>query len=152
VITSRICLPRHLSKYGVPEFPAVYPEGTVCAVKARCESRRPVLKSQQGLEITVVKSIKLSVDIKDPMTIPYFLWDEPMTVAELKKRLRTASRPERSRLLGKILREARDTDVWNFTNPDEVRQMWPELRMYLGRRRAFWEFLLKRWQIEGFLA
>jgi hypothetical protein len=99
-----------------------------------------------------VKSIKLSVEIKDPMTIPYFLWDEPMTVAELKKRLCTASRPERSRLLGKILREARDTDVWNFTNPDEVRQMWPELRMYLGRRRAFWEFLLKRWQIEGFLA
>ncbi|HSW63320.1 MAG TPA: hypothetical protein VLH56_08425, partial [Dissulfurispiraceae bacterium] len=78
--------------------------------------------------------------------------DEPMNVARLKERLRSASRPERVRLLGKILREARDTDVWSFTSPEEVRQLWPELRVYLGRRRSFWEFLFERWQIEGFFA
>jgi hypothetical protein len=99
-----------------------------------------------------VKNIKLSTEIEDPMAIPYFLWDEPMSVAQLKARLRDASRPERIRLLGNILREARDADVWIFTNPDEVQQLWPELCLHLGRRKAFWEFLFKRWQIEGFLA
>ncbi len=75
-----------------------------------------------------------------------------MNVAQLKERLLSASKSERIRLLGKILREARDTDVWAFTSPDEVRRLWPELCMHLGRRRAFWEFLLKRWQIEEFPA
>jgi hypothetical protein len=99
-----------------------------------------------------VKNARLSMEIENPSAIHYFLWDEPMSVAQLKERLCDASRPERVRLLGKILREARDTDVWKFTTPDEVRQLWPELCIHLGRRRAFCEFLLKCWQIEGFLA
>jgi hypothetical protein len=111
-----------------------------------------MLKSQQVSEIAMEKSVKLSIEIEDPKAIPYFLWDEPMSVELLKVRLRDASRPERIRLMGKILREARDTDVWKFTSPDEIQQLWPELYIHLGRRRAFWEFLLKRWQIEGFLA
>ena len=44
----------------------------------------------------------LSSDLDDPSAVPYFLWDEPMTVAELRTRLRTTSRPERTRLLAKI--------------------------------------------------
>jgi hypothetical protein len=96
--------------------------------------------------------VKLSTDLDDPQAIPYFLWDEPMTVAQLKDRLQTASRAERTRLFAKILREARDPDVWRFTTPDEIRQSWAEIRIHLGRRRAFWEFLFKRWQIEGFIA
>lgn len=100
----------------------------------------------------IMKNANLSTEIQNPESIPYFLWDEPMSVVQLKERLRAASYPERVRLLGKILREARDTDVWAFTSPDEVRRLWPDLRIYLGRRRAFWEFLLTHWQIEGFLA
>jgi hypothetical protein len=111
-----------------------------------------MLKFQHVSEIAMGKSVKLSIEIEDPKAIPYFLWDEPMSVALLKERLRDASRSERIRLMGKILREARDTDVWKFTSPDEVRKLWPELYIHLGRRRPFWEFLLKRWQIEGFLA
>jgi len=107
---------------------------------------------RQALAKIVVKNVTLSTKIQDPAAIPYFLWDEPMNVAQLKERLRSATYSERLRLLGKILREARDTDVWEFTSPDEVRQLWPELCAYLGRRRTFWEFLLKRWQIEGFFA
>jgi hypothetical protein len=88
----------------------------------------------------------LSSELDDPSAVPYFLWDEPMTVAELRARLRTASPPERTRLLGKILREARDTDVWTFTSPTEVSRLWSELSRHLGRRRPFWEFLLRRWR------
>src|SRR3970040_2068112 len=89
--------------------------------------------------------VRLSMDLDDPQAVPYFLWDEPMSVAELRSRL--ASGPtERLRLLGKVLREARDTDVWRFTTPGEVTTLWPQLQRHLGRRRAFWQFLLERWR------
>ncbi|MBN2492334.1 MAG: hypothetical protein JXQ29_15915 [Planctomycetes bacterium] len=93
--------------------------------------------------------VLLSTDLDDPQAIPYFLWDEPRSVAEVKAALRTGSPAETSRLLGKILREARDTDVWRFVTPDEVSRRWSELVPYLGRRRPFWEFLLGRWRSEG---
>ena len=95
---------------------------------------------------------KLSTNLDDPSAIPYFLWDEPMSVAGLQKRLRNASPEERMRLLAKILREARDTDVWRFTSPDEIWRLWPDLSRHLGRRRGFWAFLLEYWRKEGLLA
>jgi len=97
-------------------------------------------------------AVALSSNLDDPQAIPYFLWDEPLTVAELRARLQGASHAERVRLLGKILREARDTDVWRFTTPSQVARLWPEVRLHLGRRRAFWEFLLGRWREDGLLA
>jgi hypothetical protein len=96
-------------------------------------------------------SEQLSSDLNSPSAIPYFLWDEPMTVAELKHRLGSASDAERNRLLGKILREARDTDVWKFTTPKSVWADWGELEKHLGRRREFWRFLLEFWEKEGLL-
>jgi hypothetical protein len=45
---------------------------------------------------------------------PQALWNTIVKNAKLKERLCDASRPERIRLLGKILREARDTDVWKL--------------------------------------
>ena len=91
----------------------------------------------------------LSTDLRDENAIPYFLWDDPMTVRELRERLRTASEPERVRLIGTILREARDTDVWEWVSLEEVVRLWPHLQRHLGRRRTFWEFLLSRWRRQG---
>jgi hypothetical protein len=96
-------------------------------------------------------SHSLSTDLDSPSAVPYFLWDEPMTVAELEHKLTSATEAERWRLLGKILREARDRDVWRFTTPREVRQNWAKLEKHLGRRRAFWEFLFEFWEKEGLL-
>jgi hypothetical protein len=95
--------------------------------------------------------ICLSTNLDDPSAIPYFLWDEPMTVEELRRRLQTASPAEQTRLLGKLLREARDTDVWKFTTPEEVWRRWPALTRHLGRRRGFWEFLFAYWRREGLI-
>jgi hypothetical protein len=67
-----------------------------------------------------------------------------MTLSELRRRLREAPEPERVLLLARILREARDTEAWRFTSPEEVVRLWPRLSLHLGRRRAFWEFLLGR--------
>lgn len=95
--------------------------------------------------------VALSTSLDDPMAIPYFLWDAPMTVAEFRRQLATATPPEQNRLLGKLLREARDTDVWKFTTPEEVWRKWPQIEPHLGRRRGFWEFLLGRWHKDGLI-
>ena len=95
--------------------------------------------------------LPLSTDLSDPSAIPYFLWDEPMTVGEFRDKLRVASPPEQARLLGKLLREARDTDVWTFTTPQEVDVRWSEISRHLGRSRPFWEYLLASWREEGLL-
>jgi hypothetical protein len=90
----------------------------------------------------------LGTDMTDPEVMPYFTWDAPITVSAIQERLRTGSEQARLHLLGKILREARDTDVWHFTTPQFVQQNWDRLRPHLGRRRAFWEWLLARWREE----
>lgn len=92
-----------------------------------------------------------STDLEKASAVPYFLWDEPMTVAKLKRRLVEASAAERTRLMGEILREARDTDVWKFTTPQAVWRDWKELSKHTGRRREFWEFLFEAWLREGLL-
>ena len=96
-------------------------------------------------------SAALSTELDRDDAVPYFLWDQPMTVAELRRRLTSASRPERMRLLGKILREARDVDVWRFTTPGTVATYWRDLSPHLGRRRLFWEYLLARWRADGLI-
>jgi hypothetical protein len=96
-------------------------------------------------------SVSLSTDLTDPSAVPYFLWDEPLTVAEFRRRLTAASPAEQIRLLAKLMREARDTDVWKFTSPKDVWRKWPDLSLHLGRRRKFWEFLLARWLKEGLI-
>ena len=53
----------------------------------------------------------LGTDLTDPEGGPYFAWDAPLMVRQIHARLRSAPDAERFRLLGKILREARDTDV-----------------------------------------
>lgn len=93
----------------------------------------------------------LSTRLTDPDAVPYFLWDDPMTVEELRERLSSSSEEERLRLLALVLREARDPDVWGFTSPGEVARLWPRLAGRLGLRRPFWEFLLRAWRRQGLL-
>ena len=35
--------------------------------------------------------VRLSSNLDDPRAVPYFFWDEPMTVAELESRLATGT-------------------------------------------------------------
>lgn len=95
-------------------------------------------------------SVKLTTS-DDPAAIPYFLWDAPITNAQLRQRLSTSSEKEKARLIGKIMRQARDSDVWRYTTPHEVLLLWPQIKPVLGRRLSFWEFLFDKWQREGLL-
>ena len=83
---------------------------------------------------------------------PYFLWDEDLSIAQLHSMLRTGEPALRLRLMAKMLREARDIDVWCFVTPQEVAEALPKLGRRLGRRRPFWEFLIEGWQQDGILS
>lgn len=96
-------------------------------------------------------AVELTTRLDREDAVPYFLWDQPMTIAEFRSRLETASPPERTRLLAKLLREAKDSDVWRFTTPASVVAQWEPLSRHLGRRRAFWEYLLGRWRDDGLI-
>jgi hypothetical protein len=82
---------------------------------------------------------------------PYFFWDEDTSTGELRAALAGSDSAERLRLLGKLLREARDTDVWEFVSPAEVASALPLLGRHLGRRRRFWEYVIGSWRALGFV-
>jgi hypothetical protein len=62
----------------------------------------------------------LSDSLNDEDARPWFSWDEDITVRELRAVFMGPSSHERDRLLGKLLREARDVDVWRFVQVADV--------------------------------
>ncbi len=94
----------------------------------------------------------LSSDVRRDDVRPYFLWDEPTTVGELRRLLAEPAHPQRLRYLERLLREARVEDVWVFVDPGTVAALWPVLGSRMGRRRPVGEFLLKTWRRHGLLA
>ncbi len=94
----------------------------------------------------------LTTDMSRGDCRPYFLWDEDVSIDELRAILAGPDGPRRQQLFGKMLREARDFDVWRFVSPEEVAQALAGLGRRLGRRRAFWEFLLDGWREDGILS
>lgn len=93
----------------------------------------------------------LTTDLTESDRRPYFLWDEDTSVGELRAALGGSDETARLRLLGKMLREARDTDVWQFVTPEEVSRALPALTRHLGRRRRFWEYVIGQWRALGLI-
>lgn len=82
---------------------------------------------------------------------PYFLWDVPVTEAELRLRLRDPDPAIRAQWQACVLREARYEDVWRYLTLDAVLRDWAQIERHLGRRRAFWRYLLDGWRKDGLL-
>jgi len=82
---------------------------------------------------------------------PYFLWDVEITDAELRKRLRHPDPAIRAQWQGRVLREARFSEVWEYLSLEEILRDWELIRRHLGRRREQWEFLLRGWREDGLL-
>jgi hypothetical protein len=93
----------------------------------------------------------LGTDLADPDTRPWFLWDEDLSVRELRAILQREDHPRWVELAAKVMREARDDQVWLFLPVGRVAARYPELAPRLGRRRAFWDYLLGSWRRHGFL-
>lgn len=93
----------------------------------------------------------LTTDMSRRELRPYFLWDEDVSIGELHQILDGPDSPRRDQLFGKLLREARDIDVWEFVRPTEVARVLERLRRRIGRRYAFWTFLIEGWRSRGLL-
>ena len=93
----------------------------------------------------------LTTDMTRPDLRPYFLWDEDVSISELHEILAGPDSPRRDELLAKMLREARDIDVWSFVRPVEVARVLKRLRRPIGRRYAFWNFLIEAWRSRDLL-
>jgi hypothetical protein len=93
----------------------------------------------------------LGTDLDDPETRPWFLWDEDMSVRELRQVLADESHPRWLELAAKLMREARDDQVWLFLPVNRVAARYTDLAPRLGRRRPFWDYLLAAWRRHGLL-
>lgn len=82
---------------------------------------------------------------------PYFLWDVDISEAELRDRLRHPDSAIRAQWQGRVLREARYPDVWRYLTLDEILRDWDLIERHLGRRRAFWRWLIDGWREDGLL-
>jgi hypothetical protein len=89
--------------------------------------------------------------LESPDAQPYFLWDVPITVAELRQRLRHPEPRERALWMARVMREARYDDVWRFLSLRDVLEHYDLIQRHLGRRRRFWDFLLDGWRDDGLL-
>jgi hypothetical protein len=84
--------------------------------------------------------------LTDEQGRPYFLWDVDLTLDAFVANLRNGSRAQRAYLVGKLMRQAKPDDVFEFVTLAEVRDLWPDLVGYLGRTREFWTWLLGEWE------
>jgi len=80
---------------------------------------------------------------------PYFIWDVPITDAELRERLQDPDPDTRAQWQGVIMREARFEEVWQYLTLTEILRDWTDIRRHLGRKRPYWEFLLNGWREDG---
>ena len=77
---------------------------------------------------------------------PYFLWDSDMTLAAFEAALQDPDPEVRAWLIGKLMRQAKPDDVFQFVSLATIRAHWTLVERYLGQRRAFWNWLLDGWK------
>jgi hypothetical protein len=80
---------------------------------------------------------------------PYFLWDDDLTLADFRERLRDPDADVRAYYIGKLMRQAKPDDVFTFVTPREIRALWPRVLRHLGRTRDFWTWLFAKWERQG---
>ncbi len=83
---------------------------------------------------------------------PYFLWDCDLTLARFQELLGDPDPEVRAYLIGKLMRQAKPDDVFQFVTIGDIEAHWPLLERYLGRTREFWTWLLGRWREQGRVA
>ena len=94
--------------------------------------------------------IELDVDRDD--AVPYFNWDVPVTNAEVRAALRSGDEDARIFWMARIMSEARVPDVWRYLSlRRDMLPAWERLAPMLGRRRAFWQWLIEGWRSDGLL-
>ncbi len=73
---------------------------------------------------------------------PYFLWDNNVTLQELREHLAAADEDRQAYWLAKLMRQAKPDDAIILAGTEPMRRLWPKLEHSLGRTRAFWAWYL----------
>lgn len=81
----------------------------------------------------------------DPQGRPYFLWDVDIDLASFERLLGDSDPKVRAYFVGKLMRQAKPDDVFQFVSQATIRELWPEVQPYLGHTREFWRWLLESW-------
>lgn len=82
---------------------------------------------------------------------PWFLWDSDVSDVELRARLRHEDPAIRAQWQGVIMREATYAEVFEYLTLAEIVRDFLLIERHLGRRRAFWNWLLEGFRRDGFL-
>ncbi len=82
--------------------------------------------------------------LRDPDTVPYFLWDTRMTVADARRVLAGSDAAAKDEVVLRILREANSRDAWLFLDWPTIEEAWPRIEHRLGRARPVWRMMLDR--------
>lgn len=77
---------------------------------------------------------------------PYFLWDCDLTLDRFQGALRDHEPTVRAYWIGKLMRQAKPDDVFQFVSRATIEEHWTLLERHLGRTRAFWTWLLDTWR------
>jgi hypothetical protein len=77
---------------------------------------------------------------------PYFLWDCDLTLDRFLIVLQDQNPIVRAYWIGKLMRQAKPDDVFQFVTVDMIETHWPLLERHLGWSREFWTWLLATWR------
>lgn len=60
---------------------------------------------------------------------PYFLWDYDLTESDVRRILHDSNETEKLWMAGRVLESATYDDVWKYLTLDEVRGLFPKLKL-----------------------
>jgi hypothetical protein len=83
----------------------------------------------------------------DHQRCPYFLWDVELNLEQFRALLGDPNPRIRAYWAGKLMRQAKPDDIFLFLSLADIRQLWPDVQPYLGKTRAFWQWLLLQWKV-----
>jgi hypothetical protein len=71
-----------------------------------------------------------------------------MTLEEFRQALANGDPVRRTYFLAKLMRQAKPDDVFTFATVADLTANWPQLAPQLGTKRAFWQWVLAKWQAQ----
>lgn len=75
---------------------------------------------------------------------PYFIWDYDLTDTDVRAILRGDDEAQKTWLVARLLEAARYEDIWEYISLEELRAIFPILKLK-PQVRAAWEFALLVW-------
>jgi hypothetical protein len=54
----------------------------------------------------------------------------------------------RAYLIGKLMRQAKPDDVFEFVRVSDIVALWPRVERHLGRAGRMWRWVLARWNVD----